>query len=325
MKPFETWGNQSDSMISSSLLRQKHLATEEIQFQNEAGGEVISRPILLCLSGVQAGLLQPIEFVKGRFLVGRDEEQCALFIDSPEISRQHAHIVKGPDQQLRVMDLNSTNGVFVNNTRVDAHALKPNDRIRFGPHSYWKFFYQDVEEYEYYQQLYSNACKDHLTGALNRRSFERSVGREISFSMRHKRRVTIAICDIDHFKKINDTYGHAAGDQVLKEFVERLQSQIRREDLLARHGGEEFVLMIREVTGEQSLILLERLRQAISKKPFQTQAGVIDVTVSIGTVTCEPEHLDGFNYDAILQLADESLYEAKESGRNRICQASCSF
>ncbi len=296
----------------------KQPATEEVQILQGAWGKLSSRPTLLCLSGVQAGLLLPIDIISLPFIIGRDEEQCKLFIDSPEISRQHAHIEQRSDQQLYIVDRNSTNGVFVNNDRVESYALQPNDKIRFGPHSIWKFFYQDAEEFQYYQQMYSNASEDYLTGALNRRNFDRIVAREIAFALRHQRRITIALCDIDHFKRINDTYGHAAGDQILKEFVQRIKGQLRQEDLLSRYGGEEFSLMLREITSKQSIVLLERLRLTIANKPFQTEEGPVSVTVSIGTITYHPKDLEKQTPHTMLQHADKMLYTSKEEGRNRV-------
>jgi len=281
--------------------------------------ELISTPTLLCLSGVQAGSLLPLEIFDKPFMVGRDEVNCDLFIDSPEISRQHAHIERGPDHKLYVVDRNSTNGVFVQNKRVRFHLLKSNDKIRFGPHSVWKFLYQDAEEHQYYKQLYSNASEDYLTGALNRRSFENYLEREISFSVRRNRNITVAICDIDFFKHVNDQYGHLVGDSVLKEFVKRLQAQIRTEDVLARYGGEEFVLMLRECSQDQSIRILERLRRCIADRPFATEAGPIDITVSIGTVTCGAKQLEEQTPHSLIQRADDLLYFAKETGRNRVC------
>lgn len=303
-------------MDTKNVFKPRSHATEEVQFFQGPMRELTKRPTLLCLSGVQSGVLLHLQVSDRPFVVGRDGDVCDLYIDSPEISRHHAHIEMRSDQQLYVVDLNSTNGVFVNNQKVSEQRLEANDKIRLGPHSLWKFFYQDLEEYEYYQQLYANASEDYLTGALNRRSFLGILSREISFAIRHQRRVTLVLCDIDFFKKINDTHGHLVGDQILREFVQRLKQSIRQEDILARYGGEEFVLLLREIQPEQSVILIERLRQKIADSAFQTSEGFVPVTMSVGAVTYHHECLKVSSALELLQRPDELLYQAKERGRN---------
>lgn len=307
--------NLPESQKKSS--QSKHLKTEEaIYFFDEM--ELACYPTLLCLSGVQAGSIYSIA-TNEAFVVGREKETSNIFIDSPEISRQHARIVKKLDQRLYLLDCESTNGVFVNNQKVTSYALQPNDKIRFGPHSVWKFFYQDAEEHEYYQQMFSNAYEDHLTGAMNRRRYMDLVERELAFARRTNRPLSFAIFDLDHFKSINDTYGHAAGDQVLREFVYRIQQNIRCEDVFCRYGGEEFSLMLRESSVELCYIVLDRLRSVVASTPFVTDAGPINVTTSIGCVSCQPENMEGFTPDDFFKHADELLYQAKNEGRNRVC------
>lgn len=292
--------------------------TEEVHYFQGIFSELQQRPTLLCMSGVQSGTLLALDQIESSIFVGRDRESCQIYIDSPEVSRVHAHIESNGVQSFFVVDHDSTNGVFVNGERVRKRLLQNNDKVRFGPYSMWKFFFQDVEEYEYYQQLCANASEDYLTGAMNRRMFFRILEREISFARRHQRCLTVAICDLDFFKKVNDTYGHLVGDQVLVEFVRRIKELSRQEDVLARYGGEEFTLMLREIDEPNSKVLLERLREAIANKPFDTDAGDIYVTASIGSVSCHPESLAEQTPNDMLQHADGLLYEAKENGRNQV-------
>ncbi len=305
-------------MKHNNLHKNRGLETEEVDMFQFSFEVLDKRPTLLCLSGVQAGMILPLDAEDGLFLVGRDEEKCHLFIDSPEISRHHAFLECLPQQVVRVVDRESKNGTFVNEERVNRRILRNNDKLRFGPHSLWKFFLQDVEELQYYRQLYSHASVDPLTGALNRRSFFRLFERELAFAKRHQRNITVVVCDLDHFKSVNDTYGHVVGDQVLHEFSQRIQQLTRQEDVFARYGGEEFALLLRELNEQQSSILLERLRVAISDVPFQTNAGELRVTVSMGFLCCQPQSLQASSALELFQQTDTLLYEAKDSGRNKV-------
>jgi diguanylate cyclase (GGDEF)-like protein len=123
--------------------------------------------------------------------------------------------------------------------------------------------------------------------------------------------------DIDHFKKINDQYGHAIGDQVLAETSGRIQEVLRAEDLWARFGGEEFVAMLPATAIEGAVAVAERVRQSISDVPFVTAVGELRITVSIGVATRQPEDV---NWETVNQLADAALYRAKSEGRNRVAK-----
>jgi two-component system, cell cycle response regulator len=164
------------------------------------------------------------------------------------------------------------------------------------------------------------ALHDQLTGAYNRGYLDRQLSKEIQRSRRYDHPFSIIICDIDHFKDVNDRYGHQAGDQVLKELVTRINRSIRNEnDWVARYGGEEFVLVLPETDPAGCLIVAERVRNLIAVTPVMVQGGAVTVTVSFGAITIENASLIGdMTMDAILGKADECLYRAKETGRNRV-------
>jgi two-component system, cell cycle response regulator len=164
------------------------------------------------------------------------------------------------------------------------------------------------------------ALHDQLTGAYNRGYLDRQLSKEIQRSRRYDHPFSIIICDIDHFKTVNDRHGHQAGDQVLKEIVTRINRSIRYEsDWVARYGGEEFVIVLPETAPAGCLIVAERIRNLIADSPVMVQEGAVTVTVSFGAITIENTSLIGeMTTDAILGKADECLYRAKETGRNRV-------
>ena len=154
---------------------------------------------------------------------------------------------------------------------------------------------------------------DGLTGLYNRRHFDNTVEREFLRSKRYGGDLTLAIIDIDYFKKINDTYGHLCGDYVLKEVAYLIQDNFRKTDIVFRYGGEEFVIILTETSTKGAEISLERLRGAIEKYSFRFENQKINVTISIGAASNEPE-----NVNQVIVNADKALYKAKSSGRNTV-------
>ena len=154
---------------------------------------------------------------------------------------------------------------------------------------------------------------DALTGLYNRRYFDTTVEREFLRSKRYGGNLTIAIMDIDFFKKINDTYGHLCGDYILKEAAYLIQDNFRKTDIVFRYGGEEFVVLLTETSLEQAKIPLERLRKTIEEYNFNYNKTSIKITISIGAAQNTTESVD-----EILMNADKALYQSKNSGRNKL-------
>lgn len=169
-------------------------------------------------------------------------------------------------------------------------------------------------------ELFQLATTDHLTGLLNRRSFMDRLEAELNRCIRLRRPLGLLIADIDFFKKINDTYGHRVGDEVLKNFAVILKKNLRAYDFAGRYGGEEFIVCLVECDIEESFKVAERLRTAIQSRPmFQTEdEREIFVTASFGVTALGQEPK---NIDQLIKEADEALYEAKRSGRNRTVRA----
>lgn len=170
------------------------------------------------------------------------------------------------------------------------------------------------------EKLACEANTDALTGCANRRNFMRHIEQERDRSGRYNFDMCVLSLDIDHFKRINDTHGHAAGDEVLKHFASIIQSNLRQVDRLGRLGGEEFSILLPQTSAEGGAMMAERLRAAVEANPAVVDTFSIGITVSIGGVEWPHGSTDTVN--RMLMLADEALYKAKHGGRNRIEWAS---
>ena len=160
---------------------------------------------------------------------------------------------------------------------------------------------------------------DPLTGVYNRRHFENTIEREFLRAKRYKSDLSIALIDVDFFKKINDTYGHLCGDYVLREIAYLTLENFRKTDMVFRYGGEEIVVILTETPSDKAIIPLERLRKAIENYPFYYDGNSMKITISIGVEGLKEEILTP---EEFLDNADKSLYIAKEHGRNQVVTSS---
>ncbi len=252
------------------------------------------------------------------FLIGR-EDYCSLKIAEDSVSRSHAEIRRTKkDGNYLLIDLCSTNGTYLNDNQLldQRMELQAGDTIRVGSHVY-KFLTSDHIEAQYHEAAYSMMTTDSLTNVWNKRYFLDMLNREVRRSVRSKLPLTLLMLDMDHFKRVNDQYGHLVGDEVLREFAVRLSNQLREEDLLARYGGEEFTITLIETNSQQAEVVARRCLNAVSTAPFQTTAGKISCTISIGGTTFTGKPHDTCS-DRLIQNADKALYVAKDAGRNQI-------
>lgn len=168
--------------------------------------------------------------------------------------------------------------------------------------------------------LAHEAMHDPLTGSLNRRAILDALNKELNRSQRTNSSVSIGLCDLDHFKKVNDTYGHQAGDDVLRGFVDTVRNNLRGYDLVGRYGGEEFLVVAPGSTGAKKEKLYERLRAQVEAFRLPMNSGKLGITVSIGVASS----VSTSTVDEMIGAADRALYKAKEDGRNQVCIAETS-
>ena len=164
---------------------------------------------------------------------------------------------------------------------------------------------------------------DELTGLANRHFFAKHLPRELKRAVAHNLPLSVAMCDIDHFKRINDTYGHATGDRVLREFGIRLQRNLRRgKDWVARLGGEEFAIVLCEIATPQAINIIEGIRRSIRSQPFDERSKNIEVTASFGLCVIDSvKDAQSVTCDRLLSIADKALYKSKNRGRDRVTAA----
>jgi two-component system, cell cycle response regulator len=270
------------------------------------------RALLLRMDGVQAGSVIAVDQLP--CTIGRHPTNT-LRIDEESISRFHARISRD-EEGFFVEDLESRNGTFVGGERNRRHRLRDGAWLTFGAQVSFRFTVTDTREEHLLRRLYESSTRDALTQAYNRSHFDERLRAEIAFAARHKTEASLVMLDIDHFKKVNDTYGHPAGDIVLKELVTRAQRSLRAEDVFARFGGEEFGIILRGIHLRGAARLGERLRAALEGTPVDVGGQSIRVTLSAGcasVVCCEKA-----SPEEIIRIADRRLYLAKSNGRNRV-------
>ena len=256
-----------------------------------------------------------IPLLNAQYVVGRDSE-AGLVVSRSSVSRQHARLFTDENGNWHVEDLNSTNGTFVNEVRCTrAVVLNDSDQVRFGDAIY-KFLSGSNIESAYHEAIHNMAIQDGMTGIHNKRYFSEFLEREIAVCQRHGHPLTLVMFDVDHFKKVNDTHGHLAGDAVLKELALRIRPRIRREDLFARYGGEEFACVLPSTALPGGIVFAEHLRTLTEEKPCAFDGIQIPFTISLGVTTLHRE--TGVDPAGLIKRADENLYAAKHGGRNKV-------
>ena len=283
-------------------------------------GRADKRPYLLVLSGPQFGQIFMLE-PKRELVIGR-KDGADILIRDDGVSRRHASIL-AEGGGARIRDLGSQNGTFVDGVRIGDCRLEDGNRIHMGVHSTFKFCFSDELEAEYQRKLAEGALHEPLTGLYNRRHFMERLAAELAAAQRHGRPVSLLLIDIDHFKRVNDAHGHLAGDEALKMIAHVMEGALRKEDVLARYSGEEFVVLARETQLPGGKSLGERIRKAVERSRLSWQGQDLALTVSIGvTVSVGITHFEPGRTDReLLEAADRALYQAKQAGRNCVVVA----
>jgi len=280
------------------------------------GSAGVSPPRDCCLIRIypEAGMGERIDLGPAVMTLGRDAA-CEAQLDDESVSRRHAQIER-TEEGWFVTDLESTNGVFVNDERVQRRRLACFDRVRMGKQIF-RFLGAKGIEAKYHDAVYRMMTTDGLTQAFNKRYLLDVAARELARAKRSGRPLAALMFDVDHFKRINDTHGHLAGDEVLRELCRRARGVLREDELLARYGGEEFAVLLAEGELAEARTLAERLRLAVAEQPFTTEPAEIPVTISIGVA--ETSGQEGLSVTQFLERVDAQLYAAKRGGRNRVC------
>lgn len=252
---------------------------------------------------------------EGRVGMGRGSEN-QIVLDMDIVSRNHCEL-RRHGLRWHLVDLGSTNGTYVNDEIIEELALRQGDLIKVGDTIFKYLSGSDVEA-QYHETIYRMTIMDGLTDVHNKRYLMEALEREIPRARRHERPLALLMIDIDHFKKINDEYGHLAGDWVLKEIAQAMRARLRPDDILARYGGEEFVVMLPETPLEGAIHIAEDLRGIVERRVLSFEGESIRASISIGVAVLEK------SWDALtfVRSADEYLYAAKNSGRNRVRYAS---
>jgi two-component system cell cycle response regulator len=246
-------------------------------------------------------------------VLGRDPA-CTVPLPSDDVSRRHARIAPDGDGHV-VVDLGSTNGTWVNGREVESHRLAGGDRVRVGAFVAAYVAAGDATG-RHLEELARLARRDPLTGLPNRRALEEELARAAARARRAGAPLSAVVLDVDRFKLVNDRHGHAAGDAVLAAIAARAAAALRTGDLIARIGGEEFAVLLPGAELAQAGEAAERIRARVAAEPIATGGVALEVTVSLGCAVLLPDDADG---RALLARADARLYEAKSSGRNRVC------
>jgi diguanylate cyclase (GGDEF)-like protein len=254
--------------------------------------------------------------------LGRSSEN-SVRIAELSVSRHHAVITVDDRGAAWLTDLGSTNGTYLNNRHLAPHhpaRLDDGDRIQFGSTFVVKFVGLDPCDERFQREMFERTVRDPMTGLFNRAYFLDQLVPTAEAGAARGLGLAVLMLDVDHFKRVNDTYGHDAGDAVLREVAQALRECTRSEDLVARYGGEEFVAALTVTAPDQATDRAERIRAAVAARRFAAVSGdpgrPLRVTVSIGLAFHRAGHLR--HPLGLITTADQGLYQAKRAGRNRV-------
>src|SRR6266852_1906187 len=282
------------------------------------------RPVLVSLRGELLGT--PIPLDRDVVILGRALEADIRLNDS-KVSRLHARIDvevdrNSGDRAFRIKDLGSTNGTLLNGQLVVESLLNNGDKILIGDHLF-RFDMLDEIDREFQQQIHRLLAHDELTGLPTSKSFFSELRREAARAQSESRPFCVLMMDVDHFKEVNDTYGHLVGSKTLEEMGHVIKQALRAGDVAARFGGEEFAAFLLDANYPQGLVAAERVRSAVAKYAFPATrhdspatTATHSITISIGVAAFPDDATDPIQ---LVELADSALYRAKRDGRNRIC------
>ena len=294
--------NARDSMEDETIMSNDNT----IHFE-----QTVVHPHLIVLYPQSQFAQIPLE--RGTVILGRGQDADIRFEDEL-ISRRHCAL-SFDGGSVTVEDLGSTNGTFVDGNYVHRQILNSDNKLQIGK-MVLKVAYKDPSEEAFSRELYEAATKDPLTGILNRQAFmDRSAG-ELVYARRNNSFIHIVMIDVDDFKHVNDTWGHQCGDLVLREVARLLNDETRDSELLARFGGEEFLVLMSGISPEDARKRAEKFRSAIERHIFSWMDSVVPITISLGLSSCQGT--DIAQISELIAESDKRLYTAKGTGKNRV-------
>lgn len=248
-------------------------------------------------------------------VIGRGHS-AEVMLDDQAVSRQHARITRRADGQYLIEDLGSTNGTFVEGRRIQRALLFSGCRVQFGPHISLRFAVMPEDEDTLQRQLYESSILDALTGVLNRNALLAKTREALIEARLTGRPLSCMMVDLDNFKSVNDTLGHAAGDELLRGVAAQMLRVVRANDFVGRYGGEEFVVVAKSTSLPEAIALGERVRAAVERLAIPIGPRLAATSASVGVASLS--ECVRADVDALIQLADERMYIAKRLGRNRV-------
>jgi len=270
------------------------------------------RGVITVLVGATPGMLYTLDH--DVTVIGRGGE-AEVLVSETGVSRRHAAIERIGDGFV-LRDLGSTNGTSLDGVPVTAPmTLHDGARIGLGSGTILGFSLRDAVEQAAARQTHDLAMRDPLTGLYNRRHLAERLSSELAYARRHNAAISALLIDIDRFKAVNDQHGHSVGDHVLRLVAAQLTGVVRCEDVLARFGGEEFLVIARGIDEAGATALGERIRSSMAQVNVPGAAS-LHITVSVG-IAHAPEG-SASPAQQLLRLADETLYRAKDGGRDRV-------
>jgi diguanylate cyclase (GGDEF)-like protein len=250
---------------------------------------------------------------EAEMVVGRSPN-VQIVINEQSVSRNHAQCSTSGDQ-VTISDLGSSNGTYVNDKRIhESQSLRDGDIIRLG-NIVFKFFAQGNIENVFHDKIYRMATIDGGTQTFNKKYLLEALDSEFKFSRTYSRPLSIIYFDLDHFKKVNDTYGHNVGDFILRDTSNLVKAVIRKDDIFCRFGGEEFVILLPATDAKTAYELAERIRSKIEAHEFRCEDQLVHQTISMGVSQLNPSMASPKD---LLEDADKKLYQSKTNGRNRV-------
>jgi diguanylate cyclase (GGDEF)-like protein len=274
------------------------------------------RPYLIVIGGGSVGEMFPLR--QDEAIIGRARDATIRFEDDG-MSRKHARL-RCSGTRVEIEDLGSANGTFVNGEPVTGwRALTEGDKVTLGSITVLKFTYNDELDEAFQRHMFDASFRDALTKAYNKKYLMERLDKELAFAWRHGTALSLMLLDVDHFKRVNDTFGHPAGDAVLVNLSATVSAALRKEDVFARYGGEEFAVVCRGVDLAGAAGLADRLRELVALAHAAHNGRDLAVTASFGISSCL--ECGAKTVADLISSADKALYAAKRGGRNRVITA----